>query len=93
MRIMKNRTILHGKVRSIRPLPDGIGADVEFEVESSAPAKGYSDFVQAEPGSSLTVFAAEPDSVRPGGKYTVTASVLGGPNGERVVIEDAKAER
>ena len=90
MQIKPNQTILEGKVRRVERAADGWGANVEFTVEQEHAAEGYSDFLQAKPGSVVTVFAAEPDAVEVGKTYTLTTSVLGGPRGERVVIENVQ---
>ncbi len=90
MRIKPNKTLLEGKVNRVDRAPDGWGANVEFQVDNSAPAAGFSDFLQAKPGSVVTIFSAEPDAVQAGKAYKLTTSVLGGPRGERVVIEDAQ---
>jgi hypothetical protein len=87
MLIKPNKTILEGKVSHVEKAADGWGANVHFTVEKSKPAEGYEDFLQAPPGSVVTVFAAEPDGIKPGKSYTLTTSVLGGPRGERVVVE------
>lgn len=92
MQIMPNKTILEGKVRRIDRSADGWGADVELEVESSRPAAGCTDALQARPGTVMTVFTARPEAVESGKSYAITASVLGGPRGERVVVEDARAK-
>ena len=89
MRIKPNKTILEGTVNRVERAADGWGAHVHIAVEKSKPAEGFADFLQAEPGSVVTAFAAEPDAIEAGKRYTVTASVLGGPQGERVVIEKA----
>lgn len=88
VQIKPNKTALQAKVRSVRRAPDGWGANVDLAIETSEAAAGYDDFLRAAPGSIVTVFAAEPERVELGKTYTVTASVLGGPQGERVVIED-----
>jgi len=93
MRIKPNKTILKGTVARVVPASDGWGANVEFVVETSESAAGFSDFLQAKPGAVLTIFSAEPNAVEAGRAYTLTTSVLGGPHGERVVIEDARAKR
>ncbi|WP_143062739.1 hypothetical protein [Bradyrhizobium sp. OK095] len=87
MQIKPNKTILQGKVSRVERSADGWGADVDIAVENSTAAEGYLDFVQAKPGSTVTVFAAEPGAVEVGKDYTLTTKVLGGPKGERVVIE------
>lgn len=92
MRIKPNKTVLRGKVCRVDRVPGQWGANVEFAVEQCAPAEGFEDFLGAKPGSVVTVFAAEPERIRPGKVYTLTASVLGGPQGERIVIENAVAE-
>lgn len=90
MRIKPNKTILEGKVIRVDRAADGWGAHVEFTVDRSAPAEGYPDFLQAKPGAVVTVFTAEPETIEAGKNYTLTTSVLGGPQGERVVIEAAQ---
>jgi hypothetical protein len=91
MQIKPNRTILQGDVRHIERAADGWGANVEFAVKESKPADGFPDFLQAQPGSLVTAFAADPDAIEAGKSYTITASVLGGPQGERVIIEKVDA--
>jgi len=90
MQIAPNKTILKGVVDHVEAAPDGWGAHVRFTVRSSEAADGYRDFTGAEPGQTLQVFAAQPELVRPGGDYELTATVLGGPDGERIVLEDAR---
>jgi hypothetical protein len=92
MRIKPNKTILHGRVNRVQPAAEGYGANVEFLIEASEPASGFADFLQAAPGSTATIFAADPQAVQPGRAYTLTITVLGGPQGERIVLEDARAK-
>lgn len=87
MRIKPNKAILKGKATRVERAADGWGAYVQFSVDESAPAKGYQDFLHAEPGSTVTLFAAEPDAIEAGKSYTLTTSVSGGPKGERIVVE------
>lgn len=87
MRIKPNRVILEGRVERVVPAADGFGADVDLAVSKSAPAQGFEDFLGAAPGATLTLFAADPAKLEPGKSYRITASVLGGPRGERTVIE------
>jgi hypothetical protein len=93
MQIKPNKTILQGKVSRVERSADGWGANVDISVENSTAAEGYSDFLQAKPGSTVTVFAAEPGAVEVGKDYTLTTKVLGGPRGERVVIESVDAPK
>lgn len=92
MRIMPNRTILEGRATAVTPAADGWGANVEFAVEKSAAAEGSQDFVQASPGSILKVFSADSKALEPGKDYVVVTTVLGGPQGERVVVQSARAK-
>ncbi len=89
MFIAPNKTILQGKVLRVRPDPLGWGCNLEVAVESSAAAEGAEDFIQARPGGVLEVFSADKNLIEAGKTYELTARVLGGPNGERVVLEDA----
>jgi hypothetical protein len=90
MQLMPNKTILTGTVDKVEAAEDGWGANVEFTVRSSEPADGFLDFLGASPGDTVKVFAAEPGLVSQGAGYEVTATVLGGPGGERVVMEAAR---
>jgi hypothetical protein len=90
MRIKPNKTILEGTVQRVERAADGWGAHVDVAVNKSSAAEGFEDFLQAAPGSVVTVFAAEPDAIEPGKSYTITTSVSGGPQGERVVVEAMK---
>jgi len=93
MRIKPNKSVLKGKVIHVARAADGWGADVQFAVEKSTAAEGYEDFLQAQPGSVVRLFAAEPDAIEAGKSYTLTISVSGGPQGERVVIEKARPDK
>ena len=90
MRIKPNKSIVEGRISSIEPAADGIGAEVEILVDSSKSAVGHEDFIGARRGTKLKLFAAVPEELEAGRRYKVTASVLGGPGGERVVVESAK---
>ena len=90
MRIKPNRTIVEGRVSRIERAADGIGAEIEILVERSKSAEGHEDYIGARPGSTVTMFAAAPEELEAGRRYKLTASLLGGPRGERVVVESAK---
>ena len=49
--------------------------------------------ISSLPGAELTLFIAEPDAIEAGKSYRLTARVLGGPNGERMIIERAERKR
>jgi len=91
MQIMPNKSILEGVAKRLVPAPDGHGADLDFFVDRGEAAEGHTDFIQAIPGTTLTLFAAEPAVFEVGKRYRVTASVLGGPTGEQTVVEAADA--
>ena len=90
MQLKPNKTILEGSVTRVVPAGDGWGANIEFTVAQSRAAKGFQDFLGAEPGATLTIFAAEPQIVEAGKKYVLTTSCRGGPGGERVILENAR---
>lgn len=87
---MPNKSIVEGVVKGLIPAADGHGADLELLVERSEAAEGYADFIRTTPGATLRLFAAEPDVLCIGGHYRLTASVLGGPTGERSIVETAQ---
>lgn len=90
MQLAPNKTILTGTVDHVETAADGWGANVQFTVTSSEPADGHADFTGATPGATLQIFAAQPELVEPGAGYELTATVLGGPGGERIVLQDAR---
>jgi hypothetical protein len=90
MRIKPNKSIVEGRISRIEPAADGFGADIEVEVDASDAAHGHEDFIGARPGTKVKMFAAVPEEIEAGGRYRFTASLLGGPRGERVVVESAK---
>ena len=93
MIIRPNKSIVDGTVKRIARAADGIGADVVVDVERCKGADDFDDFIGAEPGAELTLFTAEPDALERGKAYRLTTRVLGGPHGQRMVIEDAQPKK
>lgn len=93
MRIRPNRATLEGEVLAIRRCADGVGADVELRVVATPTRGRPQDCTGAHPGQTMTLFAAVPEALRSGGCYRFEVSVLGGPQGERVVVESATPSR
>ena len=92
--VQPNKTILSGRVRSIRPDPGGRGTEVELEVLANESPSAERDFLRPAPGSVLTAFAAEPPSgVRERDVVRVEACLLAGPAGGRAVIESIELRR
>lgn len=90
MRIRPNRTVLEGEVLSLARCADGVGAEVTLRVEANLGAGSSDDLTGAQPGDTLSVFAAVPEALCAGQRYRLQASVLGGPAGERIVIAQAQ---
>jgi hypothetical protein len=89
MRIAPNASLVDGTVEAIVPEADGWGATIAFRVEASRASPDAQDFLQADPGSTVQLFTAEPEALAIGKNYTLAVSVLGGPGGERVVVQSA----
>ena len=87
MRIKPNRTVVRGRVRAIRPEPDGYGAELELEVLANESPSPDEDFLRPEPGSVLCAFLADPELVRVDAEVRVGACLVAGPGGGRAVIE------
>ncbi len=85
MRIRPNRTVLEGEVLEIRRCADGVGADVTLQVAANLGAAGSDDFTGARAGDRLVLFSAMPEALARGQRYRIDVSVLGGPDGERMV--------
>jgi hypothetical protein len=86
MKMHPNRTDLEVIVRGIEPSLDGIGATVEVQVIRSLALSQQPDFVCAQAGQVLRLFAAAPAELQLGGCYHLATSMAGGPNAERLVI-------
>ena len=92
MLLHPNKSLIDGKVTRVRRAADGAGADVVVDVHACRSAGDLDDFIRAEPGAELTLFTAEPDAIEAGKSYRLTARVLGGPDGERMVVEAVEPE-
>jgi hypothetical protein len=93
MILRPNKSVIEGRVKRVKRMADGVGADVVVHVLECKAAGNFDDFIGAEPGAELTLFTAEPDAVEAGKSYRLTARVLGGPNGERMVVEAAEPQK
>ena len=85
MHIRPNRTVLEGEVLEIRRCADGVGADVTLRVDANLGVAGAEDFTGARAGDALTLFTATPEALARSRRYCIDVSVLGGPDGERIV--------
>ena len=93
MLLRPNKSVIEGKVKRVKRAADGVGADVVVDVLKCKSADDFDDFIGAKPGAELTLFTAEPDAIEPGKSYRLTTRVLGGPNGERMVVEAAEPKK
>lgn len=87
MRLQPNLSLIDAEVHAVRRCADGLGADLDLAVLHCAPAPGARDFIGASPGEVLVAYTAVPEAVRPGQRVRLEASVLGGPQGERIVVQ------
>ena len=93
MNLRPNKSLIEGKVKRVNRAADGVGADVVVDVQKCTSADDLDDFIGAKPGAELTLFTAEPDAIEPGKSYRLTTRVLGGPNGERMVVESVEPKK
>ena len=93
MILRPNKSLIEGKVKRVKRAADGVGADVVVDVLKCKSADDFDDFIGAKPGAELTLFTAEPDAIEPGKSYRLTTRVLGGPNGERMIVEAAEPKK
>ena len=90
MLLRPNKSLIEAKVKRVKRSADGVGADVVVDVLDCKSTDNLDDFIGAKPGAELTLFTAEPDTIEAGRSYRLTTRVLGGPNGERMVVEAAE---
>jgi hypothetical protein len=93
MLLRPNKSLIEAKVKRVKRAADGVGADVVVDVQECRSADDHDDFIDAKPGAELTLFIAEPDALEAGQSYRLTARVLGGPHGERMVVEAAEPKK
>lgn len=87
MRLKPNRSLLEARVDGLRRCADGYGAEIDLWVLRCEPMPPAEDFIGAPPDSALEAFSAVPEALHVGDTYCFEASVLGGPQGERVVLQ------
>ena len=78
---------MEGAVTAIRPAKDGVGHEFEIEVHRNLSQGKDDDFIQPATGQPLQLFAAEEPDARIGDLVRVQARLLGGPFGQRTVVE------
>src|SRR6266513_816575 len=82
-----NKTVIEGTVRAIVPARESQGHEIEIEVYRNLSRGRSDDFIQPAEGQSLILFAAQTPDVTIGDRVRVQARLLGGPFGERSVLE------
>lgn len=92
MLLRPNKSLIEATVKHVTRAADGIGADVVVDVLACTPTEQLDDFIGAQPGDELTLFTANPVGLESGRSYRLTARVLGGPQGERLIIETVGAK-
>ena len=93
MIVHPNRSLIEGTVKRVKRAADGVGADIVVDVLECKSAADLEDFIGAKPGAELTLFTADPEAIEAGKSYRLTARVLGGPKGERMVVEAAEPQK
>ena len=88
-----NKSLIEGTVKRVTRAKDGVGANIVVDVQECTSTGDLEDFIGAKPGEELTLFTADPDAVEAGKSYRLTTRVLGGPNGERMVVEAAEPKK
>ena len=93
MLLHPNKSLIEGTVKRVSRAADGVGADVVVDVLECKSADDFDDFIEAKAGEELTLFTADPESMEAGKSYRLTTRVLGGPKGERLVVEAAEPKK
>jgi hypothetical protein len=88
MQVRPNKTVVRGKVRSIRIEPGGLGTEVNLEVLGNESPSHEDDFIRPEEGSMLRLFSSNPShELRVGDEVRVEARLNAGPTGSRAVLQ------
>jgi hypothetical protein len=92
MKMRPNETSFVGAVTAVRPAGDKIGFEVRLEIEAvTTPPE--SDFIGLLPGSAREFYLPGTPHLTVGARYACTATMLGGPGGERAVLRTARIKR
>jgi len=87
MQAPPNQTVIEGTLRAIRPDAGGYGWNVEIEVARNLSPLADADFLKPQRGGRLTLFTPEAPSAEVGQRVRGHARLLGGPFGERHILE------
>lgn len=90
MQVRPNRTILTGKVVSITAEPDGRGVNIGLKVSENKTTEPEDDFIRSKSGEKVSLYSTESGKLKVGDSVQVSASLSGGPFGQRIVIEEAE---
>jgi len=87
MQSQPNQTVIEGTVRAIQPEAGGYGSLVEIAVSRNLSPAEDADFLKSQPGDRVMLFTPEPPVAKIGQRVRVQARLLGGPMGERPILE------
>ena len=91
-----NKTTVLAWLRKYEPAPDGYGGEMQIEIIRNESADSGSDFLQPSPGQVLRAFYPPSDSPQPalpiGKQAEITLTLLGGPGGERSVVQSVRTK-
>ncbi len=90
MNLAPNRTRMDVEITKISKAKDGWGSVVGARVVKK-PRSTKADFIKPAVDQTLELFAADDSKLEVGKRFSLTASVIGGPRGERMVIQKAEA--
>ncbi|HEY5892659.1 MAG TPA: hypothetical protein VIT91_05455 [Chthoniobacterales bacterium] len=89
MRTQPNSTLIEGIVTDIRADDGGIGYEVSLSTKANVSREKQRDFIRPAPGREIKLFCLEaPGEVRVGDLVRAQAELLGGPKGQRVVLQE-----
>ncbi|MBL0163884.1 MAG: hypothetical protein IPP82_09660 [Xanthomonadales bacterium] len=82
-----NRTRVRAVLNAYAPAADGYGGELDLQVLRNDSASADEDFLKPKVGSSIKAFAHEQPVIEPGQTVDIELTVLGGPRGERTVVQ------
>ena len=93
MKVAPNSTVVTGVLRTFEPAPDGFGGDVEIEVARNDSPNPDADFIKPQSGGVVRAFFGDQPEQGAGAAKLVGRRVrahltlLGGPGGDRAVVQ------
>lgn len=82
-----NRTLVRAVLNAYAPAADGYGGELDLRILRNDSTSAEEDFLKPEVGKSIKAFSHERPMIDIGRTVDIQLTLLGGPRGERAVVQ------